>query len=322
MTAEADEIIKGYFTLIGKGLTDRVRAALDAAPQFIDVVGPHPFWGGRPQALHVAIEGHRRDIFDLLLERGANVDGRNDQYDHWSPLMLAIHRGNDEMRDELLARRARVGVVEALMLGDDARLDALFDAHGLPAIVPNGGSLLAFARSTHAIDRLLDLGAQTDQPDRWGTTPIESMSRLGGRGRPLVQHLIARGVSVRPEDYAKLGDIEALAAIVDKDSAIVRRDSVLMAAVTSRHHDLVEWLLAHGADPNARETARSRQTALHDAAWNGDLRMARILVAAGANPSLRDEEHNNTPLGWAEVSRDVTNNPSCSEVAEYLRSIT
>src|SRR6266849_1466659 len=82
-----DEGVKAFFRLIGTGMIDRVRAALDAAPRLVDAVGPHPFWGGRPQALHVAIEGGRRDMFDLLIERGADVDGKNDQYDHWSPLM-------------------------------------------------------------------------------------------------------------------------------------------------------------------------------------------------------------------------------------------
>jgi hypothetical protein len=37
---------------------------------------------GRAQALHVAIEGKRRDIFDLLVETGADVSGTNDEYDH------------------------------------------------------------------------------------------------------------------------------------------------------------------------------------------------------------------------------------------------
>ncbi|MGH3399889.1 MAG: hypothetical protein ACRDPO_34920 [Streptosporangiaceae bacterium] len=64
----------------------------------------------------------------------------------------------------------------------------------VPPITPNGGSFLAFARTTAAIDRLLELGVDRDQRDRWGTSLIEAMSRLGPRGRPLVQHLLARGM--------------------------------------------------------------------------------------------------------------------------------
>ncbi len=316
-----DEIAQAFFRLVGTGELEKVRTALDASPALVNVVGPHPFWGGRPQALHVAIESRQRDLFDLLLERGADVNGRNDQYDHWSPLMLTIQRDNTAMREELLRRGARIGLVEALLLRDDSRVDELLDAQGLPSITPNGGSLLAFARTTHAIDRLIALGASPAMKDRWGTTPIDSMSRLGASGKALVAHLIERGVPARAEDYARLGDVEMLASLVDGDPDVARRDSVLMAAVDSHHYALVEWLLAHGANVNARSAGGSRGTALHASAWNGDLRMARLLVEHGADSSLHDEEHDNTPLGWAEVSRTITNNPECAEVAEYLRSL-
>jgi ankyrin repeat protein len=317
----ADEIVKAFFGLVGAGRIDDVRAVLDATPRMVNAAGPHPFWGGRPQALHLAIEGGRRDLFDLLLDRGADVNGSNDQYDHWSPLMLAMNRDRAAMRDELLRRGARIGLTEALMMADDARVDAMLDASGLPAITPNGGSILAFARTTHAIDRLIARGAGTDAKDRWGSTPLDAMSRLGARGTALVSHMIARGVPASPKEYARLGDLKTLAAMFANDPEVVHLDGVMMGAVDFRHHDLVEWLLAHGGNVNARTESQSRHTPLHSAAWNGDLRMAKLLIAAGANPSMLDEEHEGTPLQWAEVSARVTNNAKCSEVAEYLRTV-
>jgi len=313
-----DQIVKAFFELVGNGRIDDVRRVLDAAPQMVHAIGPHPFWGGRPQALHVAIETRRQDLFDLLLERGADVNGRNDEYDHWSPLMLAMNRDRTAMRDELLRRGVRIGLVEALMMADDARAEAILDTTGLPDIVPNGGSILAFARTTRALDRLLALGASIDAKDRWGSTPMDAMSRLGARGIPLVSHLIARGASATAKEYARLGDIERLSALYEKDPAVARLDVVMMGAVDFRHHALVEWLLARGANVNARAEAQSHQTALHSAAWNGDLRMVQILLAAGADPSLLDDEHQGTPRQWAEVSVRVTNNPKCAEVAGYL----
>lgn len=322
MTLSQDEIVGAFFDHVGSGRIDDVRRILTAVPVLVNATGPHPFWGGRPQALHVAIEGGRRPLFDLLLEHGADVNGTNSGYDLWSPLMLAIERGHADMREELLRRGARVGLLEALMLAEDPLVEQILRGGELPAIAPNGGSVLAFARTAFAIDRLIALGASTDAKDRWGSTPIDALSRLGVRGQPLVRHLIAHGVAAEPKEYARLGDQETLARLVENDGAVARLDSVMMGAVDFGHHALVEWLLSRGGNANARTDAQSRQTALHSAAWNGDLRMARLLVDGGADPAARDEQYDGTPQGWAETSLVVTNNPRCAEVAEFLRPLT
>ena len=88
----SDEIVQSFLRLVGTGRIEDVRRILAGEPAMVNAVGPHPFWGGRAQPLHVAIETKRRELFDLLLEAGADVNGSNDQYDHWSPLMLAINR--------------------------------------------------------------------------------------------------------------------------------------------------------------------------------------------------------------------------------------
>jgi ankyrin repeat protein len=318
--AASEAAIAGFLRDVRDGRPDQVRAALAASPQLVNATGPHPYWGGRPQPLHMAIEGNQPAILELLLAAGADVDGSNDGYDHWSPLMLTVHNERAEMRQALLARGARVGLVEALLFADDALVERLLAAGkaALPAAEPNRGSLLAFARTPYAIDRLLELGVSTDRRDRWGASPIEAMSRLGPRGQPLVRHMVSRGVAVEPQEFARLGDREALAALIAADPVLVRSDAVMMGAVDFGHQALVEWLLTQGANANARAAAQSRHTALHSAAWNGDLRMVELLVAAGADPAARDEEHDNTPLGWAEVAVTVTGNPRCREAVEYL----
>jgi ankyrin repeat protein len=319
-----DDAVGRFLERAGVGDTDAVRAAIAEDPGIVHAVGPHPFWGGRPQALHVAIEARRREMFDLLLDSGADVDGLNNDYEHWSPLALAIDRDQPDMQRALLGAGARVGLLEALLLGDDAAVGQLLrDGRSpLPAISPNGGSLLAFARTVTAIDRLLELGVDRYQKDRWGASPVEAMSRLGAPGRPLVLHLLACGIPAEPQEHARLGDEAALAALAERDPAVTQSEAVMMGAVDFGHHELVGWLLAHGADPNAHSATGSRGSALHSAAWEGDLRMARLLVAAGADVQARDAEHHNTPAGWARVAVDVTNNPRCAEVADYLESLT
>jgi ankyrin repeat protein len=306
-----------FLRAVGDGDIDHVRAMLGADPSLVQAIGPHPYWGGKPQALHVAIETKRRDMFELLLAAGADPNGRNGDYDLWSPLMLAINRDRADMRDALISRGARIGLVEALLLKDDAAVDVLL-AGGLPAMAPNRGSILAFARTPFAIDRLLALGAPIGLKDRWGVTPIEAMSRAGADGGGLVRHMLTHGVTPDPEAFARLGDRDMLAALAESDPEIARRDTVLMAAVDHRHHDLVRWLLGQGANANARNTNLSRQTALHNAAWNGDLDMVQLLVEHGADLHARDGEHDNTPLGWAHTATAITNNPACMDVAAWL----
>ena len=65
--------------------------------------------------------------------------------------------------------------------------------------------------------------------------------------------------------------------------------------------DAVMWLLAHGADPNAKWAHRdSEVTPLHLAASQGHAEVVRLLLAAGADPGIRDSKHDSDVRGWAE----------------------
>jgi ankyrin repeat protein len=71
----------------------------------------------------------------------------------------------------------------------------------------------------------------------------------------------------------------------------------------TKRHDVtaVKWLLAQGADLNARWTHWDAEvTPLHLAAWAGDLEIARLLVEAGADSTIKDSRHDSDALGWAE----------------------
>jgi hypothetical protein len=66
----------------------------------------------------------------------------------------------------------------------------------------------------------------------------------------------------------------------------------------------VELLAGLGFDVNARgrsdaPEADPWQTALHVAAGKGRLELARTLLSLGADPAIRDQRFDSTPLGWA-----------------------
>lgn len=307
-----DEAVREFLRAVSAGEVETVQAALAAEPELVNAVGPHPFWGGRVQALHVAIESNRPELVTLLLEVGAEPNGQNEDYEHWSPLMLAAVKGTAAMRAELVRWGAQVGLIEALLLEDDRPVMAL---EAIPASLPHQHILLHYARTTTAIDKLLSLGAETATEDRWGTTLMGAMSRLGRKGQHLVRHLIERGIAAGPEEYARLGErppgLEHPAG-----------GGVLLAAVDFGHLDLVTWLLDQGADPNGRAVAQSRQTALHSAAWNGDLAMVEVLLDRGADPTLLDEEHASTPLDWAQFAIKIQDHPTLPAVIAYLEART
>lgn len=67
------------------------------------------------------------------------------------------------------------------------------------------------------------------------------------------------------------------------------------------------------ADPNALDD--NGATALHHAAWDGDLELIGRLLDAGADPTITDARFDATPLGWAEHAYQA-------EAADLLRSAT
>ncbi len=322
LPAQEDEVAE-FLRLVAAGDRPAVQNRLDVTPQLINATGPHPFWGGEPQALHVAIETRQPDMVDCLLAAGANADGDNRQYDHWSPVMLTVSRDQPEIRAKLMSKGAKITLWEALLLGDDEKVGS-FLSRGADAFSgPRpSGSPLGLARTPAAIDRLLECGARPEEKDRWGASAIETLSRLGPKGRQLVAHMQKRGVAARPEEFARLGDRQTLQALHRSDPKSVQSDAVMMGAVDFGHHTLVQWLLERGASANARSSVLSKNTALHSAAWNGDMEMVQILIENGADLTACDEEYGTTPQVWAEVSVDVTKNPNCSSVAAFLEQLS
>jgi len=94
----------------------------------------------------------------------------------------------------------------------------------------------------------------------------------------------------------------------------------LAIAAARNAADTVRTLLFDHHDPDQRDGGGL--TPLMWAARHGAVDAMRALLDAGADPAARDEQRDNTPLGWAETALETTRNPSCAEVADYLRGRT
>ena len=187
----------------------------------------------------------------------------------------------------------------------------------LPAVMLR--SLLAWAvahdqraRVALLADRGVDIVrpfTETRSPQRY--SPAE-FALVNGH-RELAAELRARGAE--PPRLSAAGAFVA-AVLAGDAGAAGRTPATVVAAVRQRRPGLVTWAAAQGA-ANAVEllvragfdvNARGRSdipsnmpwhTALHVAAGNGDLALARTLLELGADPNIADQHYQGTPLGWA-----------------------
>ena len=77
-----------------------------------------------------------------------------------------------------------------------------------------------------------------------------------------------------------------------------------MWAAARRSTDAIVLLAELGCDVNALGRTdvpmeQAWETALHEAAAQGDVQMARLLLDLGADPDIKDTRFDSTPLGWA-----------------------
>ncbi|MBA3231452.1 MAG: ankyrin repeat domain-containing protein [Acidobacteria bacterium] len=100
-------------------------------------------------------------------------------------------------------------------------------------------------------------------------------------------------------DMIAFGRVAPLVAMSRKKCARPLRDQCGLSRPVSL--EAVQWLLARGVD-----------VTLHVAARRGHVAMVRLLLDAGADPSIRDTEHNGDAVGWAEFFKQP-------EVARLLR---
>ena len=82
------------------------------------------------------------------------------------------------------------------------------------------------------------------------------------------------------------------------------RPALITWAAACGRPEAVEILAGLGFDVNAMgrtdvPSDQPWQTALHKAAEDGNLELARTLLRLGADPDIRDHRFDSTPLGWA-----------------------
>lgn len=263
----------------------------------------------RERVAIAALGGDRLAPLRLLLSLGADPNIANDR--GWTPLHQAGYRNDPEMARLLLASGAQVDV-EAHGPGGTPLVVALFWGHREAA------ELLA---ATAVTPRNLRVAAGLGRRDL-----VEECFTRGGRLTTAAGD--ARGFyrphsgfpRWRPSDdpqevldealvwAAKSDRTEVMPLLVARGARVgadpYRGTPLSWAAATGRVA-AARWLIEHGADVNQRGTFGGPShgqgvTALHLASQSGHLEMVRFLIGHGADPTMKDELHGGTALGWAE----------------------
>lgn len=157
-----------------------------------------------------------------------------------------------------------------------------------------------FDRVKLLVDHGVDVNKSAD--DR---TPYE-MALLAEQ-REIAEYLVANGaqkVELREVDVFRNACLKTNRDLVNNllkknpnliDEVLEIAPDLLEKAVESGRPKAVTFMLDLGFDIN-HGTSR---TALHQAAWLGNITMIKLLLAAGADSTLRDHFYYSPPLGWA-----------------------
>lgn len=119
---------------------------------------------------------------------------------------------------------------------------------------------------------------------------------------------------------AATGSLEVVRVLVDAGAPVndlcecAGSESALWTAVSLGFRDIVDHLLARGADPNA--TAFAGATPLHAAVLSGHHDLVGVLVDAGADPDKTDD-HGRRASDWASI---VTSRRASPAVEEFVQT--
>jgi ankyrin repeat protein len=233
--------------------------------------------------LFSAVDGNCVALATDLLDHGASVDAR-DRFGA-RPLSHAARFGHLQMVDLLLARGAPI------------------DARNLAGAT----ALYYAAESGHMsiVQRLIERGADVRLAGRSGISPVAAAAYAGDDA--IVEALLARGADARAPDQTGKPPIvyAAAGAKLDIVKRLLARDIDLNARYPN---DLTLLMWASGPDEKATEAQAIKvvsylldagghiddrddrgRTALMIAAEGGRAEIANLLLARGADPSLKDK---------------------------------
>ena len=245
---------------------------------------PYHYFTGATLLHHVAWNPSRRepvppnivDVARLLIDRGADVDA-----------MTLGRSSGTTMGLIVTSRQASEANVSGPLMQLLIDRGATFDLHTVDAVIPEwtGLSILDGALANYAIraaEKLIELGAKPD---------VCAAAALGRMD--LLRAFFDADGHLRTRPWRKGKEMSERDAI----------GLAMLFAYVNERADARDFLLEK--DGNWNMTGVNNGTALHRAAWAGDLPMVQRLVALGADVRNRDNPFMSTPLSWAQHNKQT-----------------
>lgn len=266
--------IDDVFTAAWLGDLPALRGHISNNPTLVNAIDPADDFQEVSPLCH-AVCGGSLDAVTLLLERGAEVTRHSGKL-----LTLAVVMNRADLVKLLIEHGADVQRAGFLGRLDDAERPVadLLVAHGKRAptwMLPRACRPDVSTNELHRVTVLLDYGASLDDRGRYGLTALHYAVR-GGK-LPLIQLLLERGAPVDARDddgltpllhlsktRSKADPIPVMELLAARGADVNARDetqgTLLMHFARQGKAEPVRWLLAHGADRNARNKSGKTAT--------------------------------------------------------------
>jgi ankyrin repeat protein len=252
-------------------------------------------------ALHWAAHWDDVDAADFLIRAGANVNAATDL--GVTPISLACLNGSGTLVQKLLAAGgnaevagpngetalmtcARAGSLQAVtaLLAHGANANAKENSHDQTALM-----WAVAEQHPDVVQALIEHGADVHARSRTHRQYV--VRKMPGSAEKAGQNSgvwIERGGSTPLFFAARTGDIDSARMLLDAGADVNETapdgNNALLIAAQSSHGEFGAFLLDRGADPNAADIGYA---ALHSAVLRCDLKLAKALLAHGANPNVR-----------------------------------
>jgi len=234
--------------------------------------------------LYTAAENGRKDIVEYIISNGAKINEMNNwrSSNSETPLFGAAKSGNRDVVELLIEHGAEINRIGPSCY---APLDYAVD-HG----------------HIEVVELLISKGAKIKSDNERGDTLLHIAARSGRKD--MAEYLITKGLKVNAKRYG--GRTPLHEAIGDggwTPSEVGQRKKEMK--------EMVEFLIAKGADVNVTFDNENRYSALHVAVMKGYLEIIDVLVANGADVNAKTR-YGKTPL-------QIALNKGHNDIADLLR---